>query len=89
MQTEGSLAAALAELQDLLVRPTQRVMKYQLFLEEMSQDGTICGGDVVESAGRALEVVKRIASAINERIRGIQVTLYPGADLIALVRFTP
>ena len=29
-QTEGSLAASLAELQDLLVRPTQRVMKYQV-----------------------------------------------------------
>jgi hypothetical protein len=38
VKTEGSLAAALAPIHDLLVRPSQRVMKYSLFLEEMAAD---------------------------------------------------
>ena len=38
LKAEGSLAAALAPIQDLLVRPSQRVMKYGLFLEEMAAD---------------------------------------------------
>ena len=73
LKAEGSLAAALAPIQDLLVRPSQRVMKYGLFLEEMAADALRSEQPELELSLRdTARQVKEIVTNINERIRGIQ-----------------
>jgi len=73
LKAEGSLAAALAPVQDLLVRPSQRVMKYSLFLDEMAADARRSEQfDVEKTLRETLKVVRGITMDINERIRGIQ-----------------
>lgn len=73
LKAEGSLAAALAPIQDLLVRPSQRVMKYGLFLEEMATDAKRSEQPELELTLRdTARQVKEIVANINERIRGIQ-----------------
>lgn len=73
MKSEGSLAAALAPVQDLLVRPSQRVMKYGLFVEEMAADARRSQQtDLEKTLQETTKIVRGIAMDINERIRGIQ-----------------
>jgi len=67
---QDNLASALHSLQDLLVRPSQLVMKYHLFLDEMVKDAA--GSPDEENVRKCLNIAKRLTSEINERIRGIQ-----------------
>jgi hypothetical protein len=61
VKTEGSLAAALAPIHDLLVRPSQRVMKYSLFLEEMAADARRSEQtDLEKTLQEAVKVVRGI-----------------------------
>jgi len=73
LKSEGSLAAALAPVQDLLVRPSQRVMKYGLFVEEMAADARRSEqAELEKTLQETTKIVRGIAMDINERIRGIQ-----------------
>ena len=73
VKSEGSLAAALAPIQDLLVRPSQRVMKYGLFLDEMAADARRSEQlDLEANLQQTGQLVRGVAADINERIRGIQ-----------------
>ena len=73
VKKEGSLAAELLPIQDLLVRPSQRVMKYKLFLEEMATDARRSENWKLEKElQETVSIVGSIVTDINERIRRIQ-----------------
>ena len=60
------------EALDLLMRPTQRLMQYRLYLEEMLSDCTILESSppsLRAALQQGLEAVKRICAAVNENRR--------------------
>lgn len=60
------------EALDLLMRPTQRLMQYRLFLQEILADCTILQSSppsLLAAIEQGLEAVKRICGAVNEKRR--------------------
>ena len=70
---EGTLASDLAALQDLLVRPAQRIMKLGLFMDDMAADARQAQrAQEAEGLLESAEVVRGIVTEINGRIRSAQ-----------------
>jgi len=70
---QGVLAAQASVAQELLSRPTLRIMRYQLYMEEMALDAER-GGDagLCSKMREGLETVRKMGSAINEGVRRMQ-----------------
>ena len=65
---EGTLASDLAALQDLLVRPAQRIMKLGLFMDDMAADARQAQrAQEAEGLLESAEVVRGIVTEINGR----------------------
>ena len=70
---EGTLASDLTALQDLLVRPAQRIMKLGLFMDDMAADARQAQrAQEAEGLLESAEVVRGIVTEINGRIRSEQ-----------------